>query len=317
MRKLIKNSWINLYGFFPFIQMKKELKVVVKLGQRKFLSVNELYKCRVVYKYGKPIASMYKNPEAQKIEAELREQLRAVDFSEYRDFLKDTPGFDVFIQFILKRNITKLDSSNLIKNFEDIWTRFVKHDLGIDNYDDSKHIKLTVLKSLIPKGESEYACLSITESTVNTRYDIFPGPEHILAVGLGPKCKELEAIMRKKAPRKNKIVYQDFPSTWSEEQERAWNEEIWKHNTVLFRLTPDLTEIQLGQALLKIDQAREISRTDEKRFCLVAISGNWEDSKKEELIKRLEWMNSDSRNHRSIVIRTDDVVELIEKSYAR
>lgn len=295
--------------------MKKNLKVVVKLGTRKFLSVNELYKCRVIYKYGKPIASMYKNPEANKIESELREQLRAVDFSEYLDFLKETKGFDVFIQFILKRNISKLDSSNLIKNFEDIWTRFVKNDLGIENYDDSKHIKLTVLKSLIPKGESEYACLSLTETTVNTRYDIFPRPEHILAIGIGDEKKELESVMKKKAPRKNKVTCLDIPDKWSEEEEAEWNENKWKYDTVLFKLTPTLTDLQLNQALLRIDEMREVSRLDEKKFCLVLISGEWEENR-ENLLGRLEWLTKKEGNHRTIVLRGDKVTELIEKTYA-
>ena len=57
------------------------------------------------------------------------------------------------------------------KNIEDIWTRFVKEDLGIERYDDNLHIEISAVKSIIPKSTSEYACLYLTESTFNMRLD--------------------------------------------------------------------------------------------------------------------------------------------------
>lgn len=250
-------------GFLLLKMQEKELKVLVRLGAKKFLSVNELYKCRVIYKYGRPVASMYKNPDAKVVEHELREQLRALDLSEYKDWLRDTPGFDVYIQFILKRNITKLDSSNLVKNFEDIWTRFVKEDLGIENYDDSKHIKLTVVKSLIPKASSEYACLSLTKSKVNTRYDLTPGPEKIL-VHLQPDTdrKEFEKILKKVAPRKWTLDYLPVEEeTWDPEIEKTFSAQYWDHDTSVFILTSDTGQ----ETYRRIYQALTLTGLDENR----------------------------------------------------
>ena len=39
------------------------------------------------------------------------------------------------IQFIFKKNITNSDTSNYLKNLEDIWTRFVKEDVAKKLFD--------------------------------------------------------------------------------------------------------------------------------------------------------------------------------------
>lgn len=162
--------------------MMKELNVLITL-QSKFVSVNALYNARVIYKGGKPIAAIYKNPEANRVESEVRCQLLAVDFSEYLEWLRTTKQFELHLRFILKKNASHKDSSNLIKNLEDIWTRFVVNDLGITEYDDSMHIKVTAEKSIIPGASSEYAILTLRESRANIRYDIDPKPEKVWISG--------------------------------------------------------------------------------------------------------------------------------------
>ena len=90
---------------------KKEIKVVVQIKKR-FVSVNSLYKARIMYVGGRPVPSTYKNPRAVEIEREIRDQLRAIDFSDYLEWLRTTPGFKLHIQFIFKKNITNSDTSN-------------------------------------------------------------------------------------------------------------------------------------------------------------------------------------------------------------
>lgn len=163
--------------------MSKEIKVLITL-KSKFVSVNSLYNCRISYIAGRPRAVMYKNPEANRVEEEVKDQLRAVDFSEYLDWLKNTKQFELNLKFILKKSASHKDSSNLIKNIEDIWTRFVKNDLGIEGYDDSMHIKVTAEKSYIPDASNEYVLLVLKESKANLRYDIDPKPEKIWISGM-------------------------------------------------------------------------------------------------------------------------------------
>ena len=161
----------------------KKIQLLITL-KSKFISVNSLYNCRVQYFGGRPRAVMYKNPEANRVEAEIRDQLLAVDFSDYLEWLRNTEHFELNLKFIFKKNASHRDASNAIKSLEDIWTRFVINDLGIDNYDDSKHIRVTSEKALIPGAENEYAILVIKESKLNLRYDILPKPEKIWIDGM-------------------------------------------------------------------------------------------------------------------------------------
>lgn len=163
---------------------KKEIKVVVQIAKR-FVSVNSLYKARIMYVGGKLVPSTYKNPRAVEIEREIRDQLRAIDFSDYLEWLRNTPGFKLHIQFIFKKNITNSDTSNYLKNLEDIITRFIREDLGVTEYDDCKNIEVSAVKSIIPKSSHEYACISLTESTFNVRLDQEDKPKRIF---LGGTC---------------------------------------------------------------------------------------------------------------------------------
>ena len=182
---------------------KKEIKVVVQIKQR-FVSVNALYKARVMYVKGRPIATVYKNSKANEIERDIREQLRAIDFSEYKNWLRTTPWFKLHIQFIFKKNVTHSDVSNYFKNVEDICTRFIKEDLGIDNYDDSKHVEISASKSIIPKSKHEYACIYLTESKFNMRLDQIDTPDKFY---IGPELDEFKKEIKKEfKERKLKII---------------------------------------------------------------------------------------------------------------
>ena len=188
-----------------------------------FVSVNALYKARVMTVKGKPVAAVYKNPKANEIEREIREQLREVDFSQYKDWLKNTPGFKLHIQFIFKKNVTRSDTSNYLKSLEDIWTRFVKYDLGIDNYDDSKHVEISAVKSIIPKSKHEYALIYLTESKFNVRFDQIDKPEKFW---VGSELDEYKKEIKKELKaRKLKMIDK------LEEKDRC--------NSLLYILTPN------------------------------------------------------------------------------
>lgn len=218
---------------------EKELKFVLQL-KSKFISVNELYKARVVYKYGKPVATIYKNPKANEVEREIMDQLISLDLNEYKDWLKDTKWFKLHIQFIFKKNVAKRDVSNAIKNLEDSIVRYFNNVLGIENYDDSKHLEISAVKSIIPKSEHEYACISITESKFNVRVDEIEKPERFF---LGGTCngttwrEELIPELEKQGYTYFNPVVPDWTPECIEIENVEKNE---KCNTHLYILTPEM-----------------------------------------------------------------------------
>ncbi len=199
--------------------MSKEIKVLITL-KSKFVSVNSLYNCRISYIAGRPRAIMYKNPEANRVEEEIRDQLRAVDFSEYIDWFNNTKQYELNLKFILKKSASHKDSSNLIKSLEDIWTRFVKNDLGISDYDDSMHIKVTAEKSYIPDASNEYVLLCLRESKANLRYDIEPKPEKIWISGM--TLEEITNILPELPKKLKKKEHYLFASDYDESDTKVY-----------------------------------------------------------------------------------------------
>lgn len=286
--------------------MKKELKLVIQLKSR-FISVNSLYKAKVLYKFGKPIASLYKNPKANDIEHEIREQLRALDLTEYKEWLTNTKGFKLFIQFIFKKNISNSDVSNYIKNLEDILTRYIKEDLGIDNYDDSKHIEISAVKSIIPKSKHEYACVQLTESTFNTRLDQIEKPEKFY---LGGEIDSDNDWKKELIPELDKRGYSYFCPI-SKEQDK---DEINKCNSYLFILTPKIKDMF---SLAKIINLTWECITSGKGFIYVGIIGSisdWGEDKYNSLKEYLLMINNissgNSRIKTGFINNTIDILNL-------
>lgn len=218
---------------------EKELKFVLQLKTR-IISVNDLYKARVVYKYGKPVATIYKNPKAKEQEREVMDQLSALDLDEYKDWLRNTKQFKLHLQFVFNRNISKKDSSNNTKLIEDEVTKFIKEYLGIENYDDSKHVEVYCVKSIIPKAEHEYVCVSLTESKFNVRIDEIEKPERFF---LGGTCngttwrEELIPELEKHGYTYFNPVVPDWTPECIEIENIEKNE---KCNTHLYILTPEM-----------------------------------------------------------------------------
>lgn len=218
--------------------MSKELKLLVQIKNR-FVSVNSLYKSRIIYKGGKPVPSTYKNPKAVQIEREIREQLRDVDFSDYLEWFRNTPGFKLQIQFVFKRNITNSDTSNYVKSLEDILTRFIKEDLGIENYDDSRHIEVYSVKSIIPKSKHEYACISLSESKFNMRLDKEDKPQRFFLGGTTAGSTWRDEVIQELEKRKLEYFNPVVPD-WNDEARKKEEEEKEKCDTMLFLITPEM-----------------------------------------------------------------------------
>lgn len=218
--------------------MSKELKLLIQIKNR-FVSVNSLYKSRIIYKGGKPIPSTYKNPKAVQIEREIREQLRDVDFSDYLEWFRNTPGFKLQIQFVFKRNITNSDTSNYVKSLEDILTRFIKEDLGIENYDDSRHIEVYSVKSIIPKSKHEYACISLSESKFNMRLDKEDKPKRFFLGGTTAGSTWRNEVIQELEKRKLEYFNPVVPD-WNDEARKKEEEEKEKCDTMLFLITPEM-----------------------------------------------------------------------------
>lgn len=253
--------------------MNKELKFILQLKTR-IISVNDLYKARVVYKYGKPVATIYKNPKAKDQEREIMDQLSSLDLDEYKDWLRNTKQFKLHLQFVFNRNISRKDSSNGIKFLEDEITKFIKEYLGIENYDDSKHVEVYCVKSIIPKAEHEYVCVSLTESTFNTRLDQIDKPERFF---LGGTCNgtswrdELIPELEKKGYTYFNPVVPDWTPECIEKENIEKNE---KCDTHLYILTPEMKGVY---SVAEIINSVWTCISEGRGFVYIGILGEEED----------------------------------------
>lgn len=157
----------------------KQFNFLLTLKREKIISVNSLYLAGIKKVGYKSVPYIYKNPKANIIEGEIRDQLGAIDWSEWLDFFRNTRYFSITISFILKSNLMRRDVQNLDKNVIDVITSYIHDDLGISSFDDSLFLDVYFTKSIIPKGTSEYIAVQIRESKHNPRFDIIDVPECI------------------------------------------------------------------------------------------------------------------------------------------
>lgn len=164
--------------------MKKEIQILITLEKGlKLVSVNSLYMAGLLYKAGKPVPYIYKASQAKRFEAIVDDQLRAVDFSEHMDWLRETKQFTMTQQYILKSGVSRRDCGNFEKLSTDVITRFFKNELGLVDFDDSMFSDLHLYKSVIPGGDNEYLLIKISPSGFNMRFDLTPKPEYIWIFG--------------------------------------------------------------------------------------------------------------------------------------
>lgn len=281
--------------------MTKEIRILITL-QSKFVSVNDLYRAKISYFAGHPRAVVYKNPKAVQVESEVRCQLLAVDFNEYLGWLKTTDQFELDLKFILKKNGTHRDSSNMIKALEDIWTRFVRDDLGVSNYDDSMHIKVTASKSVIPGASSEYAVLTLRESRANIRYDIEPKPIKIWVSGWS-----LDQITAFLPPLPKRLLKKETYQVAAEYD---------KADTKVYILQPD-TLTQLDPTLIPTIYKDVIEAVyNNFGFVYVGVIGGKEEWKETEW-KQIEWLMNEAKGDYKgvrveIIEKQEDLLEWIQ-----
>ena len=155
---------------------EKEIKIFITLDSVKIQSINSMYKAGMIYKNGKPVPYIYKSAESKKVSDIMTNALRAIDWTEYIDWLKETPQFTVTQNYIFKSGISRRDTGNCEKLISDVLVKFIHGELGIESFDDSKFTDLHLYKSIIPGGDHEYICISIKPSMFNTRFDQLPKP---------------------------------------------------------------------------------------------------------------------------------------------
>jgi hypothetical protein len=157
----------------------KQLNFVLATDS-KIVSINSLYGAKIGYKAGRPFPQLYRSQAAMRFEREVRDQLLALRLDqEWVEWFKTTKHFSMTVNFILRTGISRRDVSNCDKALIDTITRFIKFDLGCEDFDDSLFSDVHFYKSTIPQGSKEYCCVQITESTHEMRFDVIPKPERL------------------------------------------------------------------------------------------------------------------------------------------
>lgn len=156
-----------------------DLKFFLTLNN-KLISVNDLYKAKIGYKYNHPYPILYKNPKAVKLAEEMREQMRALTLTdEQKGWLYNTKQFTLYLSPIFKVGEASRDASNIIKLAEDELVKYIKYDLGIDKYDDALHKKVVVEKAVFPGSKHEFLGVCLSDYTNSVRFDEIERPEKI------------------------------------------------------------------------------------------------------------------------------------------
>ena len=236
---------------------KKPFNFLLTLTREKIISVNALYLAGIKKVGGKNIPYIYKNPKANIIEGEIRNQLGAIDWSEWLDFFKETKYFSITISFILKSNLMRRDVQNLDKNVIDVITKYIHDDLGISSFDDSLFLDVYFTKSIIPKSSSEYIAIQIRESKHNPRFDIIDVPENIYVLDSGLKSK-----FRKYA-KENSLAVKFYSDVKDKD----------KCNTEIEYIHPG---DNIGDLFAKIPEHISYIKSSENKFYWIGILGDSE-----------------------------------------
>ena len=259
----------------------KPFNFLLTLKREKILSVNALYLAGLKKVGGRPIPYIYKNPKANVIEGEIRNQLMAIDFTDWVDFFSNTKYFSITISFILKSNLMRRDVQNLDKQVIDVITKYVHDDLGITSFDDSLFLDVYFTKSIIPKSSSEYIAVQIRESKHNPRFDIIDVPENIYLPNPDLK-KGFEKIAK---IEKMEVKF------YSKTKERE------KCNTEIEFLRPENNLDTLGEDFVRITEQIGYIKSCENRFYWLGIYGGEKDWGESSYRILNSWANSlSSRN---------------------
>ena len=231
----------------------------------KIVSINSLYGAKIGWNAGKPFPQLYRSQGAMKFEREVREQLLALHLDQdWIDWFKTTKNFSMTVNFILRSGVSRRDVSNCDKALIDTITRFVKYDLGCDDFDDSMFADVHFYKSVIPQGVKEYCCVQIKESTHEIRFDYIPKPEKIWYWNETTEKPELPKIPKRR--KKGEIYLEEV-----EDRSTA--------NTFVYVLDPERKEIITPELFFEIAQCNSMILNNASGFLYVGILGGPEDWK--------------------------------------
>lgn len=274
-----------------------ELMFVLSL-RNKIVSVNDLYKARIGYKGGRPYPVIYKSERAKNLSREIREQLRALDISEHKEWLSNTKKINLTIQFVFKTGIGKRDTSNQCKLIEDQIVQFLKHEGGIEEYDDVRHIEVHLYKSIIPKSQEEYVCVRLSPSYFDTRFDRVEEPEKVSLKGI----KNTDAWYKPLKEAIKQVGLKSYDPTTSKSKNPE--KELDKCNVDVIIIGKDKLSITLSA---KIASKIVKKHSNPSGFLKIGIWGNvdyWKD-KYEEVNKLYEYLSELSKGFNGIKIMKD------------
>jgi Holliday junction resolvase RusA-like endonuclease len=143
------------------------------LSAEKVVSVNEMYKARVVYtKSGRPVATIYKTARAKQTEDFLKQQVRALDIEKNATWITPDTCFDVCITIIMKTKfrLARVDTQNLDKQIFDAIFR------GLGVVDDSRVISLQMTKTICEDLKDEKILVRLSETQRPAHFDYIPRP---------------------------------------------------------------------------------------------------------------------------------------------
>lgn len=252
----------------------KQLNFVLATDS-KIVSINSLYGAKVGYKAGKPYPQLYRSQSAMKFEREVREQLLALHLEqdpEWIKWFKETKHFSMTVNFILRTGVNRRDVSNCDKALIDTITRFIKFDLGCDDFDDSLFSDVHFYKSTIPQGNKEYCCVQICESTHEIRFDVIPKPEKLWFYDLKP---DLPKVPKRKKKGMNYL-------------EEAESKD--KANTYVYYLSPDMKITP--ELFYEISEDRARILRNGSGFLYLGLIGSKE-----------EWERSRNKDHIEFLIK--------------
>lgn len=196
----------------------------------KIVSINDLYKAKLVYVGGKPKPAIYKNPRAKEVSAEIFRQLSSVDLTPWIPWLESTKAFKISIQFVVKSGISRRDTENLGKSIIDTVVRHIRSYSGITHFDDSEFLEVYFTKSIIPGARHEYALINLSESNHNPRFDYIPSPTKFYIGGrMGEAWREQMIEELEKKGKEWYVPELDLwsPERWSLEREKGCNTELY------------------------------------------------------------------------------------------
>ena len=175
----------------------------------KLQSINNVYKAGIIIKGGKNVPYIYKSAECKKMCSLITDSLRAVDFSQHLEWIKNTKWFDITQNYVLKDGIRRRDTENFAKPITDTIVRYFNEELGLTDFDDSQILSEFLYKSYLPGSQNEYICIELRPSTFNPRFDQIQKPEimKIHSDTWKPKKSELEPYGVREILKKDKGNY--------------------------------------------------------------------------------------------------------------